>query len=83
MFFSKPITPFVGSIQHKLSRVLFGVCVLASAAVVVNVVQGAGKRRWSIEDTLTSNEEELPRSVQDIDLRVLADFKEAQVRCFV
>lgn len=43
-------------------------------------LQGAGKRRWAVEDTLTSGEEEEKRSVQDIDLRVLADFKETQVK---
>ena len=43
------------------------------------LLQGAGKRRWAIEDTFTSGEKEEKRSVQDIDLRVLADFKETQV----
>ncbi len=41
--------------------------------------QGAGKRRWSIESGFTSAEAEEKRSVQDIDVRVLADFEEAQV----
>lgn len=49
----------------------------------LSLFQGAGKRRWSIEDTLTTGEEEDGRLVQDIDLRVLADFKEAQVRRFI
>lgn len=42
-------------------------------------IQGAGKRRWSIEEAWTSDEEERARCVEDIDLRVLADYREAQV----
>eukprot|EP00904_Undaria_pinnatifida_P011073 jgi/Undpi1/7096/HiC_scaffold_22.g09570.m1 len=44
----------------------------------VFLLQGAGKRRWAIEETLTSSEEEAARSIEGIDLRVLSDFKEAQ-----
>ncbi|CAM9223205.1 unnamed protein product, partial [Hapterophycus canaliculatus] len=44
----------------------------------VFLLQGAGKRRWSIEGAVTSGDEEEARSVQDIDLRVLADFQESQ-----
>lgn len=64
----------VHSAVPKLPRI---VCLLYAAGLCL--FQGAGKRRWSIEDALTSGEEEEGRSVQDIDLRVLADFKEAQV----
>lgn len=42
--------------------------------------QGAGKRRWSIEETATSGDEETGRTIDDIDVRVLSDFREAQVR---
>lgn len=41
--------------------------------------QGAGKRRWSIENSWTSDEEERARSIEGVDLRVLARFDEAQV----
>ncbi|CAM9270904.1 unnamed protein product [Ascophyllum nodosum] len=44
----------------------------------VFLLQGSGKRRWAIEGSRTSDEMEKARSVQDIDVRVLADFKEDQ-----
>lgn len=86
-FFSCPIAqgvlgcvfrPMCGSVSEAFLRI---VCLLCTPPAW-GCFQGAGTRRWSIENTLTSGEEEEKRSVQDIDLRVLADFKEAQVRRF-
>ncbi|CAB1099265.1 unnamed protein product [Ectocarpus sp. CCAP 1310/34] len=44
----------------------------------VFLLQGAGKRLWSIEDSFTSGEEEEERLVKDIDLRVLTEFKKSE-----
>lgn len=54
-----------------------------SPTVGVLLFQAAGKRRWAIEGSQSSDEEERTRSVQDIDVRVLADFKESQVESFL
>ncbi|CAN0426862.1 unnamed protein product, partial [Ectocarpus sp. 8 AP-2014] len=43
----------------------------------VFLLQGAGKRLWSIEDSFASGEEEEERLVKDIDVRVLAEFKKS------
>lgn len=64
-------------LAHECLPTLFACCISIPWAKL-RIFQGAGKRRWSIEDTLTSSEQEEKRSVQDIDLRVLADFKETQ-----
>ncbi|CAM9785607.1 unnamed protein product [Discosporangium mesarthrocarpum] len=44
----------------------------------VFLLQGAGKRRWCIENRFTNAHEESKRSVKDIDVRVIADFTEDQ-----
>ncbi|CAM9668360.1 unnamed protein product [Ectocarpus sp. 13 AM-2016] len=44
----------------------------------VFLLQGAGNRLWSIEDSFTSGDEEEERLVKDIDLRVLAEFKKSE-----
>mmetsp|Transcript_10108 Transcript_10108/g.13229 ORF Transcript_10108/g.13229 Transcript_10108/m.13229 type:complete len:504 (+) Transcript_10108:47-1558(+) len=44
----------------------------------VFLLQGSGKREWSIENRFVSGEEELERNIPDLDVRVLKDFSPDQ-----